>query len=283
MLRGASGANPSNLIRVMPAEGVREMHAPQGDISQRVDLADCAGDLIDRLRSRQPRVHCITNAVAQNFTPNVLLAVGALPSMTISSDEVAAFAARSDALLVNLGTFDAERRAAVNAALAEVTAAEKPWVLDPVLIDRSPPRAAYARSLLAHRPAAIRMNAAEFSELAGTGAAPDFAQEQRSVIAITGKTDVVTNAERAAQIANGHALMARVTAMGCAESALIAAALAVEPDPFRAVAAALLIFGVAGDIAGESANGPGSFSVHFLDALFNLDLETIRARAKVSS
>lgn len=283
MLRGASGANPSNLIRVMPAEGVREMHAPQGDLSQRVNFADCAGDLIDRLRERQPRVHCITNAVAQNFTANVLLALGALPSMTIAPDEVAAFAARSDALLVNLGTFDAERRAAVDAALAEASKAGKAWVLDPVLIDRSPPRADYARRLLSNRPAAIRMNAAEFSELAGALAPPDFAKRQRGVVAITGTTDVVTDGERTAQIGNGHPLMARITAMGCAESAVIAGALALEPDPFKAVAAALLIFGVAGDIAGENANGPGSFGVHFLDALFSLDPETIRQRAKVSS
>ena len=56
--------------------------------------------------SAQPRVHCITNAVAQNFTANVLLAAGAMPSMTIAPKEVGAFAARADALLVNLGTFD---------------------------------------------------------------------------------------------------------------------------------------------------------------------------------
>ena len=36
-----------------------------------------------RLRARRPRVHCITNSVAQTFTANVLLAVGCVPSMTI--------------------------------------------------------------------------------------------------------------------------------------------------------------------------------------------------------
>ena len=69
-----------------------------------------------RLRARAPRVHCITNAVAQNFTANVLLAAGCVPSMTISPEEIAQFVARADALLVNLGTFDAERREAVRIA-----------------------------------------------------------------------------------------------------------------------------------------------------------------------
>jgi hydroxyethylthiazole kinase len=247
------------------------------------NLAHHAADLIERLRVRQPRVHCITNAVAQNFTANVLLAAGAVPSMTIARAEVAAFASRADALLVNLGTFDAERRAAADLAIAEVRAASKPFVLDPVMIDRSPPRAAYARGLLSRGPSAIRMNAAEFAALSGDGSPQAFAEEQQTIVAITGGTDLVTDGVRTLRIANGHPLMARVTAMGCAESALVAAALALQPDPLMAVGAALLMFGIAGDIAGETANGPGTFGVHILDALFNLDPATIVTRAKVSS
>lgn len=264
------------------------MRAPDGDPdivgSAGVDnLADHAADLIERLRVRQPRVHCITNAVAQNFTANLLLAAGAVPSMTIAREEVAAFASRADALLVNLGTFDPERRAAADLAIIEIRAAAKPFVLDPVLIDRSPPRAAYARGLLSHRPSAIRMNAAEFAALSGDGSPQAFAKEQQTIVAITGGTDIVTDGKRTVRIANGHPLMARVTAMGCAESALVAAALALQADPLTAVGAALLMFGIAGDIAGETANGPGSFGVHILDALFNLDSATILTRAKVSS
>jgi hydroxyethylthiazole kinase len=259
------------------------MRAPEGDPPGSRDLASNAADLIERLRARRPRVHCITNAVAQAFTANVLLAAGAIPSMTISPDEVAAFAARADALLVNLGTFDAERRGATEAALTEVVNERKPWVLDPVLIDRSAPRAAYSRELAARRPSAIRLNEAEFIALAEAAPPEIFARRHNAVVALTGASDVVTDGVRIARIGNGHPLMARVTAMGCAASALVAAALAVESDPFRAVVSALLIFGIAGDVAGEAANGPGSFGVHILDALFNLDRATIVARAKVTS
>ncbi len=259
------------------------MPAPHGDLPEHFQLADHAADLIERLRERRPRVHCITNAVAQTFTANVLLAAGAIPSMTISPDEVAAFAARADALLVNLGTFDAGRRAATEAALTQVTKEGKPWVLDPVLIDRSPPRAAYARDLATRRPSAIRLNEAEFTALAEGSPPESFARQNSAVVALTGVNDVVTDGGRILRIANGHPLMARVTAMGCAASALVAAALAVESDPLKAVGAALLIFGVAGDIAGETANGPGTFGVHFLDALFNLDRATLKARAKATS
>src|SRR4030088_2778076 len=104
------------------------------------DLPDIAADIFARLRARNPRVHCITNAVAQNFTANVLLAAGAVPSMTIAQKEVRAFAARADALLINLGPFDPERQKASLAAIGVANKAGIPWVLDPVFIDRSPPR-----------------------------------------------------------------------------------------------------------------------------------------------
>ena len=77
-------------------------------------------------------------------------------------------------------------------------------------------------------------------------------------------------------------LMARVTAMGCAGSALVAACLAVEADAWKATAAALILFGVAGEIAAERARGPGSFAMEILDAVYGLEPATLMARARVS-
>jgi len=270
-------ANPSNLIRVMPAEGA-EMRA--------TELPHIAADILMRVRARGPRVHCITNSVAQTFTANTLLAAGAIPSMTLSADEVGAFVARADALLVNLGTFDAERRDAAAAALEVAGEGRVPWVLDPVFIDRSEPRAAYAKSLVAQKPRAIRLNAAEFAALAG--AEPDdaaltrYALDTLAVVARTGTVDRITDGAQFISIENGHPLMARVTAMGCAASALTAAFVAVESDPFAATAAALLCFGVAGGIAGERAEGPGSFPAALLDALYALDAHTLDEKARVT-
>src|SRR5437660_5224377 len=144
----------------MPAEGA-EMRVA-------AELPQITADILARLRVRAPRVHCITNSVAQAFTANTLLAAGAIPSMTLAMDEIGAFVARADALLVNLGTFDEERREATAAALEVVSERRTPWVLDPVFIDRSEPRAAYAKSLVAQNPDAIRLNAAEFITLSGS-------------------------------------------------------------------------------------------------------------------
>jgi len=250
------------------------------------DVAQSAAALIARLAARRPRVHCITNAVAQNFTANALLAVGCVPSMTLSPEEVGAFTAQADALLVNLGTFDAERREAARTAVAAATEKGAPWVLDPVFIDRSTLRTEFARALLSRGPAVLRLNHAEFTALAGGMPTPQAARDQarahNTVIALSGEVDLVTDGARAARIANGHALMDRITAMGCAGSALVAAALAVETDPWLAAASALVVLGVAGELAGERAQGPGSFAAAILDALFGLDAATVAARAKVT-
>ena len=252
----------------------------------RDDVAQIAAGLLDRLRARNPKVHCITNAVAQNFTANALLAAACVPSMTLSGEEIAQFVAHSHALLVNLGTFDRERREATEIAVETASQDDVPWVLDPVFIDRAPPRAAFARELIARAPKAVRLNHTEFSALAAAKPTRDslvaYARAKNITIGLSGETDLVTDGERVGTIANGHPLMAKVTAMGCAASALIAACLAVEQDAWRATAGALVMIGVAGELAAAKAQGPGSFAVAIIDALYNLDGPTLIARARVT-
>ena len=180
-----------------------------------------------RLRARAPRVHCITNAVAQTFTANVLLAAGAIPSMTLRADEIGAFVARADALLVNLGTFDAERRDAAATALEVASEEGVPWVLDPVFIDRS----AAARRLCqvaGRRRSRARSGSTAPNSPRSSGTEP----ERRCAGALCARHARGHRAHRHGRprhrrraarrsIANGHPLMARVTAMGCAASALV--------------------------------------------------------------
>lgn len=234
-------------------------------------VVEHAAALTARIAARNPRVHCITNTVAQAFTANALLAVGATPSVTTSPEEIAGFVAGADGLLVNLGTLDQERREAIGLALDAAAARALPFVLDPVFVDRSPSRLAFARSLIERRPAVIRLNAAELTALAGEEASADcarkFAQASGAVVALTGEADIVTDGERLVALRNGDELMSKVTAMGCAGSAVVAGALAVEPDRWLATASAMMVFGIAGEFAAEISNGPGSLGFAILDAL----------------
>jgi hydroxyethylthiazole kinase len=250
------------------------------------ELVARTGELIALLRQRRPRVHCITNSVVQGLTANVLLAAGAIPSMTTSPEEIAHFAASADALLVNLGTLDGERRDAIEVALEVARDDGIPWVLDPVLIDRSEPRAELARTLALKEPRVVRANAAEFGALIGGEASADaldrFALDNITVAACTGATDLVTSGAKRARIENGHEWMAQVTGIGCAETALIAAFVSVEDDEFIAAVAGLLVMEIAGEIAATQSKGPGSFSIALIDALAALDASSIETKARVA-
>ena len=249
-------------------------------------LSERAEAALARLRERRPRVHCLTNTVVQGFTANVLLALGAVPSMTTSPEEVGDFVRGAEALLVNLGTMDAERRAATLIAVRTVQASGRPWTLDPVFVDASPARRDFALELVWHRPAVMRANAAEFRAMSGWDAdqvaALAYALENRLTVAITGEADLLADGQRTLAIGNGHPLMARITGMGCAGSAVVSAFLAVEPDAFMAAAAALGVFAVAGERAALLADGPGSFAPAFLDTLHGFDAAELRAHGRLA-
>ena len=78
-----------------------------------------------------------------------------------------------------------------------------------------------------------------------------------------------------------HPLMACVTGTGCTATAVIGAFLAVDNDPFSAAATALAFFGLAGEVAGEKAQAPGSFMIKMLDALYTITPEKLKAGCKI--
>ncbi len=247
-------------------------------------LLDGACTALECVRAQRPRVHCLTNPVAMNLSANLLLAAGAVPSMTPDPAAQGDFVRTSRALLVNLGMLDLQRIEAARAAVDVAAQLGRPWLLDPVKVERSGPRLDLARGLIAAGPALVRCNRDEAGALAGDGeeAGRAFARSHRLVLAVTGTVDFVTAGRRTARIANGSPLMDRVTAMGCAASALAGAFLAAEPDAFVATLAVLLTVGVAGEVAAEAARGPGSFVPAFLDAVYGLDAATLTARARLS-
>ena len=241
---------------------------------------------LERVRTGRPRVHVLTSPVAMAISANALLAVGAIPSMTQDPEAVADFVAGTAALVVNLGMLDPLRRAAIPPAVAAARAHGRPWLLDPVKVDRAGGRHRFAVDLMGQGPAAIRANRGEAALLAGgddPAAYGALARRHGSVLAVTGATDTVTDGRRVAILRNGHPLMDRVTAVGCAASALAGAFLDVEPDPFAALRAALLVYGVAGEIAGGIARGPGGFEAQLLDALYGLDESTLKRLARVGA
>ncbi|MTI09500.1 hydroxyethylthiazole kinase [Curvivirga aplysinae] len=228
--------------------------------------------LLTQIKLESPKVHCLTNSVVQNLTANALLAVGATPSMTIDPDEVTDFTSSAHSLLVNLGTLDASRKEAILRAVEAANEQNIPWILDPVLINRAPKRLAFAKELLSLKPALIRANSLEITAL--NIPIGELLEMTDAVIAITGEVDEVfaldTNRETLyAPIKGGHELMAHVTGLGCAGTAVIAAYLGVGEKRFEAVCAALDMIAKAGELAALESAGPASFQTVFLDQLYS--------------
>jgi hydroxyethylthiazole kinase len=236
------------------------------------------------LRAESPRVHIVAGSAGQSFMANLLLAAGAVPSMTMAPDEVAELALRSDALLVNFGIADMAMRQAVPAAVMAAQRTGRPWCLDPAMVDRSEPRLMLALDLMARRPAIVRCTGAEFAALEGNladEASIRAAASYGTVVAVSGDVDTVSDGARLVRVANGHPLMQRIMGIGGAGTALAAAFAAIEPDALAAAVAAVALLGMAGEMAAERAAHPGSFTVALVDALDAIDDLTIHRRLRI--
>lgn len=259
---------------------------------------DVLGVHLQELRQTPPLVHNLTNFVAMNSMANILLALGASPAMVHAPEEVTEFAALADAVTINIGTLSASWVESMFMAARSARQHDKPWVFDPVGVGATRYRRDVAAQLLALKPTVIRGNASEIMTLAhqadsGRGvdttagtdealqAAIALASTTSAVVAVTGEVDLVTDGQRLARIPGGHELMPRVTTLGCSLAGVIAAFISRGSDTFEATIAALACYAEAGRQAGLAANGPGSFSSAFLDALYNLNESALSHLAPV--
>lgn len=256
-------------------------------------LARACQDRYTALRQDAPLVQCLTNFVSMNIAANVLLAIGASPAMVHAAEEAPEFARMAGAVVINIGTLSAPWLESMLLTAASARQAGVPWVLDPVAHHATAFRRDAVRQLLALQPTIVRGNASEIIALAGghsagkgVDARDAVAQAEQSaraiaaahgtVVAVTGETDYVTDGQRSVHITGGSPLMPRVTATGCALTAVVGAFAAVsKDDPYIAAVAALSCFAIAGERAGALAEGPGSFAWRFLDALAALEPDSL--------
>ena len=243
-----------------------------------------------------------TPVVAQ-WTANVLLAVGAAPAMVDNPHEAGPFAGIAGGVLINLGTPYDDTAVAMSAAVASARASGTPWVLDPVAAGAAAWRTDVALTLLESAPPRIiRGNASEILALAGgTGGkgvdsvdSPEVALEVGEAgvglghdedALVTGCRELLGRrlgqvGDRVVRIANGHPVMTRVTGVGCALGALMAAFAAVLDDGLLAATAATAVLTVAADQAVLIAQRPGSFAVALLDELDALTPESLAEKIR---
>ncbi len=260
--------------------------------------------LAARVRAESPLVVNITNYVAMNFAANVLLAAGASPVMAHAPEEMDEMLAIAGALTINFGTLDKTWNGAMMNAGVEAQRLGKPVVFDPVGAGATSFRTGTAMGFLKSFPVAvIRANSSEILALSSTSDVPSatkgvdatdpvdaalpaaaaLARQYRTVVAVSGAVDAVTDGTTLVRVHGGSPLMPRITATGCSLTALTGACCALAPsDPLLAAATAMAVFKAAAEDAARTARGPGSMAVAFLDALHSLDPAALSAPSRIT-
>ena len=249
---------------------------------------------IEEIRGKAPLIHNITNYVVMNTTANALLSIGASPVMAHAAEEVEEMVAIAGALVINIGTLSDNWVESMFRAAREAKKRNIPIILDPVGAGATRYRTETARKLIKTvSPSIIRGNASEIMALgpekgartkgvdsialshAAIDAARGLNMTYGSTICVSGETDYIIDND-IIEIRNGHPMMSRVTGFGCTASALCGAFAAVNSNYAMAAAQAMAVMGIAGEIAAETAAGPGSLQTAFLDTLYcltELDIE----------
>ena len=251
-----------------------------------IDAGSIFSDL-QKLRKNAPLIHNITNFVATNSSANILLALGASPIMAHAQDELAEIAQISSALVINIGTLDNAWIASMQQAQQYALQQKIPIILDPVGAGASTLRTQTAQMLVANGIDIIRGNGSEIMALANYAmntkgvdssvmsehaiiAAQQLAKQYHCIVIVSGIDDFIIDENNIVKLSNGTPLLTKVTAMGCAASAIVAAFAAINRNYFVAAAHAMAMFTITAEHAAKIAHGPGSFYINLLDKLHSL-------------
>lgn len=259
---------------------------------------DRLAEALEKVRKERPVVHAITNWVTSADVAAVLNAINARPVMAAASEEVEEIVSKADSLMLNLGTPTPGRVETMLVAGCHANEASIPVIFDPIGAGASKfRRESVARFLRELKISVIRGNSAEIGLIAGMGgelrgveaasgpkdlaaAARALSEQTGAVIVASGARDLIVGGNQAIAVDSGHPLMGLVTGTGCMLAAVIAAFAASENDRMIATLAAVTCFGLAGELAGERAKGPGSFKALLLDALYVLERADLKEKAK---
>lgn len=262
------------------------------------------GDIIEIIREKNPLVFHITNTVTINDCANITLAMGGSPLMSFCKEELGEILSFSFALVINIGTMEKNMQDMVVEAGKIANNLNVPVVLDPVGAGASTPRKNLVENLVKEvRFAVIKGNLAEIKTIAGMKNSENrgvdsveveenakeigknLAKKLNTVIAITGKEDIITDGERVALINNGTAMMGKVTGTGCMTASLVGCACGSGVDHMLGAVTAVASMGIAGEIASKNllpSEGNGSLRIKILDNIYNMTKERFLENEKIT-
>ena len=252
----------------------------------------------DLLRKTMPLIHNITNYVTVNDVANILLACGGSPIMSDEVEDVEDITSICNGLNINIGTLHKSSIEGMLRAGKKANDLHHPILLDPVGAGASKFRTETALRLMQElNLAVIRGNISEIKTLAlgsGTTKGVDadvsdavteenleqaiefvkaFSKKTGTIIAVTGRIDLVTDGNRCYVIRNGRPEMGKITGTGCQLSGMMTAFITANPDEMlEAAAAAVCAMGLAGEIGWsrmQTGDGNATYRNRIIDAIYN--------------
>lgn len=246
-----------------------------------------------------PLIHNITNYVTVNDVANILLACGGSPIMSDEVEDVEDITSICNGLNINIGTLHKSSIEGMLRAGKKANDLHHPILLDPVGAGASKFRTETALKLMQElNLAVIRGNISEIKTLAlgsGTTKGVDadvsdavteenleqaiefvkaFSKKTGTIIAVTGRIDLVTDGNRCYVICNGRPEMGKITGTGCQLSAMMTAFITANPDEMlEAAAAAVCAMGLAGEIGWsrmQTGDGNATYRNRIIDAIYNM-------------
>ena len=253
----------------------------------------------DLLRKTMPLIHNITNYVTVNDVANILLACGGSPIMSDEVEDVEDITSICNGLNINIGTLHKSSIEGMLRAGKKANNLHHPILLDPVGAGASKFRTETALRLMQElNLAVIRGNISEIKTLAfgsGTTKGVDadvsdavteenleqaiefvkaFSKKTGTIIAVTGRIDLVTDGNRCYVIRNGRPEMGKITGTGCQLSGMMTAFITANPDEMlEAAAAAVCAMGLAGEIGWsrmQTGDGNATYRNRIIDAIYNM-------------
>ncbi len=253
----------------------------------------------DLLRKTMPLIHNITNYVTVNDVANILLACGGSPIMSDEVEDVEDITSICNGLNINIGTLHKSSIEGMLRAGKKANDLHHPILLDPVGAGASKFRTETALKLMQElNLTVIRGNISEIKTLAlgsGTTKGVDadvsdavteenleqaiefvkaFSKKTGTIIAVTGRIDLVTDGNRCYVIRNGRPEMGKITGTGCQLSGMMTAFITANPDEMlEAAAAAVCAMGLAGEIGWsrmQIGDGNATYRNRIIDAIYNM-------------
>ena len=256
-------------------------------------------EAVNKVKETNPMAGSITNSVTINFVANAQLAVGGSAAMVYLPDEGEFIATAGGATYINVGTLMPIYEETLPRTAKALFETKKPWVLDPVAIGIGELRTKLLLGFKEYKPSVIRGNASEVIALAGLWgleggtdqsavrgvdstdtvnaareAAVALAKYTGGAVAVSGKTDLVTDGEIVVYSYGGSRFMEKITGSGCSLGG-VTAVYATAASPFIAALTATAVYNLAGKRAELRACAPGSFQTAFLDELYIATAEEI--------